>query len=265
MKLPLELYLISTMDRYGKIFRYIKDYGPCYGYWLFSFKRYNGLLGRYHTNHLSVEMQLMRRFSEDMNVTSLLNTDILDSEHGSVFTKFLSFKTRISGTSSETLFGQVKHCLSGNHEHINAHISLPLANVMPSLEYTCNCQINLLSPYKIQKFDNTHLNYLTTAYKTFLPDVNTFDIPHLYRKHTLAQWWPQQIGYVRCSIDNDKQVVICAYWIGSDGQITCDCDNLCAGEIKYFFSLRIMIASNLQEVYQDHPEKYKLSEPIQVW
>ena len=26
-----------------------------------------------------------------------------------------------------------------------------------------------------------------------------------------------------------------------------------------------MIASNLQEVYQDHPEKYKLSEPIQVW
>ena len=28
----------------------LKDYGPCYGYWLFSFERYNGILGKYHTN-----------------------------------------------------------------------------------------------------------------------------------------------------------------------------------------------------------------------
>ena len=27
-----------------------KDFGPCYGYWLFNFERYNGLLGQYQTN-----------------------------------------------------------------------------------------------------------------------------------------------------------------------------------------------------------------------
>lgn len=33
------------------------DYGPCYGFWLFSFERYNGMLGHYHTNQLFIEIQ----------------------------------------------------------------------------------------------------------------------------------------------------------------------------------------------------------------
>ena len=53
-----------------------KDYGPCYGYWLFSFERYNGLLGKYHTNRISIEIQLMRNFVNDMHVRSLAQTDI---------------------------------------------------------------------------------------------------------------------------------------------------------------------------------------------
>lgn len=35
------------------------DYGPCYGFWLFSFERYNGILGKYHTNQQAIEIQLM--------------------------------------------------------------------------------------------------------------------------------------------------------------------------------------------------------------
>ena len=77
---------------------------------------------------------------------------------------------------------------------------------------------------------------MRTAYRTFLPEIDILDIPLLYKKHNLAQWWLQQVGYVRYSGDNDKRVVICAYWIGSDGQITCACDNLCAGEIQYFLA-----------------------------
>ena len=246
-----------------------KDYGPCYGFWLFSFERYNGILGKYHTNDFSIELQLMRRFSENMTVNSLLTREMLDSEHEYVFTKFLSSK--ISGTSSETLFGQV-HSTSVNHEHVSSHILLQSTNVVPSLEYVCNCQMKLLSPYRIQKFDDSHLNYLRTAYKTFLPEFNILETPQLYRKHTLAQWWSQQIGFVRHSGDNDKRVVIYAHWIGSDGQITCNCDNLCAGEIQYYFSQRVKVGNDLQEVYmahvnwyQGHPEKNKLPEPIQVW
>jgi len=52
------------------------DFGPCYGYWLFSFERYNGILGKYHTNRKAIEVQLMRKFLNDMYVRSLADTDI---------------------------------------------------------------------------------------------------------------------------------------------------------------------------------------------
>ena len=78
----------------------------------------------------------MRRFSENVTVTSLLDMDILDSEHGYLFTKFLTSK--ISGASSETLFGQIQHSSLVDHEHVNSHILLPSRNIVLSLEYTCN-------------------------------------------------------------------------------------------------------------------------------
>ena len=83
-----------------------KDYGPCYGYWLFSFERYNGILGRYHTNQQSVEIQLMRRFIENMNIKSLANTDIFSPEHLSLFNNLLD-------TRSGALL--MKHCLDKQH------------------------------------------------------------------------------------------------------------------------------------------------------
>ena len=40
----------------------VENYGCVYGFWLFSFERYNGILGSYHTNNKIVEMQLMQKF-----------------------------------------------------------------------------------------------------------------------------------------------------------------------------------------------------------
>ena len=44
----------------------IRDFGPVYGFWLFSFERYNGFLGKYPTNNRSVEIQIMRKFCRDL-------------------------------------------------------------------------------------------------------------------------------------------------------------------------------------------------------
>lgn len=40
----------------------IRDHGPVYAFWLFSFERLNGILGSFHTNSRDVSLQLMRRF-----------------------------------------------------------------------------------------------------------------------------------------------------------------------------------------------------------
>ena len=40
----------------------ILDYGPLYEFWAFSFERYNGLLGNFHTNNKNPDVQIMRKF-----------------------------------------------------------------------------------------------------------------------------------------------------------------------------------------------------------
>lgn len=43
----------------------VRDYGPLHAFWLFSFERYNGILGSQPNNNRSIEIQLMNRFLKD--------------------------------------------------------------------------------------------------------------------------------------------------------------------------------------------------------
>ena len=47
------------------------DYGPPHAFWCFSFERYNGILGSYHTNMREIECQFMRKFITQHAVHSL--------------------------------------------------------------------------------------------------------------------------------------------------------------------------------------------------
>ena len=50
----------------------VRDFGPMASFWLFSFERFNGLLGNQPTNNRSIEVQLMRRYTEDNACMQLL-------------------------------------------------------------------------------------------------------------------------------------------------------------------------------------------------
>ena len=51
-----------NMHLHGHLKECLIDYGPVYSFWLFSFERYNGILGSLPTNKRTIEKQLMRRF-----------------------------------------------------------------------------------------------------------------------------------------------------------------------------------------------------------
>lgn len=69
------------MHLHMHILNCIKDYGPIYSFWLFSFERYNGLLGNYRTNQRSVELQLMRMFLSDLQIHDLnISSDLVSKE-----------------------------------------------------------------------------------------------------------------------------------------------------------------------------------------
>ena len=54
-----------NMHMHGHLKEVLLDYGPMEEFWLFSFERYNGVLGRQPTNCRAVETQLMNRFLKD--------------------------------------------------------------------------------------------------------------------------------------------------------------------------------------------------------
>ena len=120
-----------------------KDYGPCYGYWLFSFERYNHILGKYHSNNLSVEIQLMKKFVNDMDIKANVNTEsgtVLNAEQKTIFETLLGSTSH--GTSTETLYEQ-------NFGSLLANMSISETEISPSLCYFENKNVKLLPPFYI--------------------------------------------------------------------------------------------------------------------
>lgn len=57
-----------NMHLHGHLVDCLRDYGPVYSFWCFSFERYNGILGDYHTNNVDVG-----EFVSYNNIITLLN------------------------------------------------------------------------------------------------------------------------------------------------------------------------------------------------
>lgn len=47
----------------------VKDYGPRNGFWCFSFERANGILGDYHSNNRDTELNIMRKWLVEWQLT----------------------------------------------------------------------------------------------------------------------------------------------------------------------------------------------------
>ena len=81
---------------------------------LHSFERYNGILGRYHTNHKFIEIQLMQKFMENKHMKSLVNDiETIPSESEFLFNGLLGSNS--GSTANNTLFCKACHHLKLAH------------------------------------------------------------------------------------------------------------------------------------------------------
>ena len=90
-----------NMHMHMHILNCILDYGPVYAFWLFSFERYNGILGSYRTNNRSIEVQLMRHFVQEMEIGKLHIRDESYTAHSIV--QELDQTTAVVGTLNDML------------------------------------------------------------------------------------------------------------------------------------------------------------------
>ena len=57
------LSIMPNMHLHMHLRESVQNYGSVYGFWLFSFERFNGILGAYQTNGREIEVQIMRKFT----------------------------------------------------------------------------------------------------------------------------------------------------------------------------------------------------------
>lgn len=89
--------ITPNMHLHAHIHLCLKDFGPLHGFWLFSFERFNGILGQQPNNNRSIEVQLMKRFLRDQSQTSVP----LPSEFKDKFLPIFSHHQHLVGTLSE--------------------------------------------------------------------------------------------------------------------------------------------------------------------
>ena len=96
-----ELAITPNMHLHLHIKEYVENYGSICGFWLFSFEWYNSILGSYHTNNKTVEIQIMRKF---MTSGILANMQYnLPEDYNNFFLLNCKAQIHSKGTFGETL------------------------------------------------------------------------------------------------------------------------------------------------------------------
>lgn len=110
--------ITPNMHMHAHLCECLYDYGPCHVFWLFSFERYNGILESLPNNNRSIEVQVMKRFMENMYMTA---DDALPEEYREDFESLFSHK-RVVGTLSDNF-------LTRPTSNINLSIYIDLEHV----------------------------------------------------------------------------------------------------------------------------------------
>ena len=162
----------------------ILDYGPVYSFWLFSFERYNGILGNYSTNNKSIELQIMRKFLRDQNLREFEFPDQY-AQHFKDLTEKLQHR---EGHQLET------------HLLIDAKLAIDILQLSNSSIDIRNelwfslTGYSLGSPHVIEHLDRDEHEYLAEVYKIFFPGISTNTIPLLYDKYASIEFAGERYG-----------------------------------------------------------------------
>lgn len=126
-----------NMHMHGHLKEVLLDYGPVYGFWLFGFERYNGILGNQPNNNRVIEPQLMQRFIRDNSAFSFN----FPNEFQDDFNTAIGMHKDLVGSVSDTLAAE------------------------------SDCMFQLPTKCKHGVFDSHQLSFLQTLYMKLHPEI----------------------------------------------------------------------------------------------
>ena len=243
--------ITPNMHMHSHLADCILDYGPVYSFWLFSFERYNGILGGYSTNNKSVELQLIRKFLRDQ----LLRDFELPEEYKDHFQEVMDRLSQRKSTQPNSCEIDCKKLLD--------------------ILQMCDCSVDIENelwlsltgyslglPHVIGQLDDDEHRYLTEVYKLFLPGLSANDVPVLFDKHATVDIAGERFGSKFSRLN--RFAYILAKWVARfDGNIDLESEEERPGVIDCFMRQNISFGGKVYSFcfayvrwFQTHPERF---------
>ena len=218
----------------------VLDYGPVYGFWLFSYERYNGILQHQPTSN-RVEVQIMRRFLQD-NIAYAFQ---LPAEFHNEFGDLSTLQQRMTGSL----------LLMSQNQRSNQSWSVELPTV---------CTRHKLSEDEQKMFkrllckfhspsENIEVNSLHYRYKFVL--VN---------KSKLTSSTSKKTSIVMANSDSDR--ILPRHFIIPGDPLLRACKVNHFMKVSYSFDGQICAhCFAYVSWYREHPSRFLLGKPVQLW
>ncbi|XP_048254385.1 uncharacterized protein LOC125381544 [Haliotis rufescens] len=193
-----------NMHLHGHLIECVQDFGPIYSFWLFSFERFNGMLGDYTTNKKSVELQLMRRFVSHSHLLGL----VLDDEFH-------------FGDTLEPIIATVTANIKvGTLGKINSSECLQLRQMSSRLHHIENLQWTdidrfIFSKYKVRGLTENDEHSLQEMYRALYGE--TVETLPAVREIKTLYLGSEVFGSAKSQ--SVRSSYITAYWTDGDGKI----------------------------------------------
>ena len=221
----------------------ILDFGPVYAFWCYSFERYNGMLGGYHTNNRSITMQLMRKF--------------LDGH--AVITSYSKFDTDAPLLQDLNLL----------HKEDNN-----LRDIIPVYEFRVKKQLSMslltsshhkfLSVARLHCLPQDDVSIISTFLRRIIPEDESLSVNHLVESYLRIKIGRDIIASSKYRVTDNKNQYIFIY----------EGDQNRPGFVNNIFDVTVTLSSGVchipfldVSIYREHPFKnhYGVYCPLKLW
>lgn len=209
------------------------DYGPPYSFWLFSFERLNGILGSFHSNKRSVEVQVMRKILEMQNVVNIPTPKIDPAG------KMKPLMDLFAGPNKTHVDN------AGETARPNEVFQIVTLGQCPVLrdhtKYTDSC-INPLGPRKHGCLTTVERNHLVAALSAYLGPVDASRITGLYNRYSAVEVAGERYGSLENRFSHTSNIL--ASWCGDNGDIDATGLHIRPGCVLYYLQMHVTLGSD---------------------
>ncbi len=198
----------------------IFHFGSPYSFWLFPFERYNGDMGKLHTNNQEMELTLTRKFAEMSAVSGMVS--MLTRKQKLLFLPYLK-NFSFSPVELPTDYDQLCHASSA-----------PLIECQTAWKQLDHINPCLKKHQELEVLDDDDRNLLKSMYQSMYPNdtITEEDVSEFY--YSLGRIYIENTRLAALGSDPGRHCMIMAYWPDQSGLVHDGVSTLYMGRVKSF-------------------------------